>query len=437
MWFFWVFSLLPIFIGVFFLFLGRKVCWQEWLISALVALGMAGIFQVIATKGMTDDIEMWSGYGTSGRQFSRWKEYYEYAVYRTEHISQTCTDSEGKSYDCSYDIQVFDHWEPDTRWHQESWTFYTTLEDHEITQHYFDYLCKKYGGVDAVPGKRTTWEHNSRMIEGDPNDYVCPNKTGWIEPVISQKHFENRVKAAPTLFSFTQVPTNISVYAWPEIKDWSRSERVMGTASTMVSPFKWDQLNAVLGAVKKVNLIIVGYPGGTSMDMAKWQEAKWVGGKKNDLVLCYAGGSKTNSAEWAYVFGWSEKAICKINLQDILTQNPINEDILDKIGNEVKSTYIIKDWSKFDYISIDPPAWSYWVYLIVMVVVQGGLYVFFHLNEFDNVSENESLDFKRKFYRYWNRIKSRFVPGSEPCSLGKIRNNNPSVVSKRKIYRRY
>lgn len=396
MWFFWLFSILPISIGAFLWYKDKEVVWQEWLIGCGVALFTALIFQLTATLGLTADVETWSGYGTQARQFSRWKEYYEYAVYRTETYYTTettySTDSKGRSHSSTHQVshtrQVFDHWEPTTRWHDPSWTLYTTLGNYEINQEKFLYMCNKYQDNHAVPGDRTTMQHNSRMIDGDPNDYVSDNKTGWIEPVTTTKSFENRIKAAPTVFSYSKVPTNIPVYSWPENKDPFRSDRVLGTAKSHINTLKWDQLNAVLGAFKKVNLIIIGFTN-QSISIANWQEAAWIGGKKNDLVICYGDEGKDKSASWAKVFGWTEREIVKRNIESMLLETSINNDIIPLIEKEVRTNYQIKDWHKFDYITIQPPTWSYWVYFIVVVVTQSGLYILFHDNDYYKENYNE------------------------------------------------
>jgi hypothetical protein len=301
MWVFWVLALLPITICGIMLLFNKRVSYQEWLISTSVALLMAGMFQLISSVGMTDDVETWSGYATQAKQYSAWKEYYEKAIYRTEYYTEEESyyemDSEGNSRRRTRTVtksrQVFDHWEPTSRWHNARWTLFTTLKDFRIDEPKFAYMCKKFNDRSAVAGTRRTSEHNSRMIDGDPNDYVANNHTGWIEPVTTTIHFENRIKASPSLFSYSKVPTNVIVYTWPNNPDQFRSDRVLGTAAVNIDILKWDQMNAVLGASKKINLIIVGF-GNKGMDMAGWQEASWIGGKKNDLVICYGGGSKPN-----------------------------------------------------------------------------------------------------------------------------------------------
>ena len=69
-----------------------------------------------------------------------------------------------------------------------------------------------------------------------------------------------------------------------------------------------------------------------------------------------------------------------------MLEHPINDDLIPLIAQEVAQNYVIKDWSKFDYISIDPPSWSYWVYFILLAATQIGLYVFFHKNDFGKTS---------------------------------------------------
>jgi len=50
---------------------------------------------------------------------------------------------------------------------------------------------------------------------------MADNKTGWIQPVTKWVSFENRIKAAPSVFSFVAVPTNINVFSYPKIKTHS------------------------------------------------------------------------------------------------------------------------------------------------------------------------------------------------------------------------
>ena len=93
------------------------------------------------------------------------------------------------------------------------------------------------------------------------------------------------------------------------------------------------------------------------------------------------GGSGTTPAQWVYVFGWTEKEMVKKVVQSLLLEEPINDNLIPHIKEQIQRHYVIKDWHKFDYISIEPPHWSIWTYIIVMLVTQAGLYIFFHMND--------------------------------------------------------
>jgi len=433
MWFFWVFSLVPILAGIALLYFDKRITWKEMLGGSAASLALAGLFQLLASIGMTHDIETWSGLITQTTHYGQWVE--EYEQMHTRQVA-TGVDKDGNT---TYTTKIYYTTEHAT--HYEHWgvdrNFGAIADDPEVDQSFYNQVKYNFGNTIDETGEQSC-SHGGHYDGGDRTYYVSHNNTGYKYPVTITKSFENRVKAAPTLFSFVKVPTNISVYPWPENPDWNNSGRVIGTAQNFIHTRNWDILNSDLGPRKKVNLIIVGFPSGYSMDIAKYQEAKWIGGKKNDLVICFAGGSQTEPAEWTCVFGWTEKTLVKLNLQDIFTKNAINDDIIPKVESEVLGNYEKKNWHKFDYITIEPPTWSYWVYLIVMILVQGGLYLWFHFNEFDNDSFNKQVDYKgaeeevkNKLYRKLNGVKAFFIKpkpalSSSPCLPGPCRKLPPS-----------
>jgi len=406
MYLFYCFALIPLIIGLFLWIKFKSIVWQEWLISAAIAFVFAGIFHFAAARGMTDDVETWSGQVNHVQYIPKWKEFYEEAIYKTEHYTETesYTDSNGKrrTRTVRKSRRVFSHYEDRTRWHRDNWFCKTDLGQYfDIDENKFNYFVKQFGLKKAVPGRRTTGERSSRMLEGDPNDYLAVNVNRWIEPVTTTKRFENRIKAAPSVFSFIKVPTNIVVFPYPKNGDPFVSDRLLGVAKGQISQLKFDQLNSELGPRKLVNLVIVGYRDTDSMQ-AEYQKAAWVGGKKNDLLLLYSLDSRTGKTQWSRVFGWTESELCKRNLEMILLNNPINDDILELIRAEVTQNYTLKDWSKFDYLTIEPRTSHYVWYFILMILTQGGLYWFFHVNEF-----TKDGGYRNSRFYYGNSIYGR------------------------------
>ena len=69
----------------------------------------------------------------------------------------------------------------------------------------------------------------SSLIDGgDNNIYSTRNATGYIYPVTCERHFENKIKAAPSVFSFAKVPQGVPVHPWPKNPDWMHSGRLIG-----------------------------------------------------------------------------------------------------------------------------------------------------------------------------------------------------------------
>jgi hypothetical protein len=316
--------------------------------------------------------------------------------YEERHTRQVANGKD-KDGNTTYREEVYYTTEHDT--HYEHWTVHRDFGAHtdevRIEESLYNEIYHKFGGKINRTAIQSTSHIGGSYDGGDRNIYITENNTGYIYPVTTIQTCENRIKAAPSVFSFAEVPTNINVYPWPKNPDWMRSDRLCGTASILINTYKWDCLNTRLGSLKRVNLIMVGFPPGNPSDMGQWQQAKWIGGKKNDLVLCFGGATHGKNAEWAYVFGWTEKELVKRNLESILIGNPMNDNILPLIAEEVNKNYVIKDWHKFDYITIEPPAWSYWLYFMLMVLIQGGLFWYFHVNEYDKESAGKYNPYRR------------------------------------------
>lgn len=388
----YIIALIPVVVGLIAWIYSSRIALIEWIGASVVGFLIAGFIHIIAIHNMTDDTETWSGQIVQAREFSAWKEYYEYAVYRTEtrYRTETYTYSVGSGKTrstrtgtrrVSYTVQVFDHWQSTSRWHNIYWKCYSNIDtNYDIDQKSYNWYVDMFKDKHAVKGQRSTGEHNSRMIEGDPNDYVVDNKTGFISPITKLVHFENRIKAAPSTFSFIKVPKQIQVYDYPTNKDAFRSDRLIGEAAKSISLMAFDQMNARLGPAKHVNVIMIGF-GDKDSNIAEYQKAKYIGGKKNDIIICYGN-------EWARVYGWTEKEIVKRNIESIMLDNKVDDNILPLIEQEIKDNYIIKDWHKFDYIAIEPPSWAFTALVLLMAIIQCGLWYFFSIN---NINKDKDI----------------------------------------------
>lgn len=344
---FYIIACLPVGIG-FYLWLTRhEVVFWEWCVVAAAAFIVAGGAHYASVRAMTGDTQTVSGIVTTATHFPWWLE--EYTV--------TVDDGKGKS-----------HTETRTRSHPEHWTAdLSTGGELDVTQERFNEISGLFGGTHSE------WQLKLGLIAGDHNIYVAKQaKTGYLLPSTEQWTFENRIKAAPSVFSFAKVPPGAAVYGYPKNGDFMHSDRLLGSAVTSIPVRDFDLLNSDLGPLKKVNLIMIGF-GVRDASIAQMQQAAWIGGKKNDLVICYGGGTAAKP-EWCYVFGWTESELCKKNIQTEILNSGVNAQLLPILREEIVRNYRIKDWTKFDYITVELPVSHVIWFVLAMIAVQVGLH---------------------------------------------------------------
>jgi hypothetical protein len=356
---FYFISLVPLIVGGVMVLLNKRVVWWEWLVGVAAGFAVSGIMHAVALVGMTGDVETWSGRVERVVFYPRWVEEYQ------QMHTRTSTDSDGNTTTEIYYTTEY-------RTHHEQWATQTTLGEFEVAKPKHDEVLNLFGG-----SVETKWTHKGGFHSGDHNIYIGHNKTDWLEPVTDTRSWANKIKAAPSVFSFRKVPKGAKVYQWPENPDRFRSDRLLGITGN-IDRLAWDQMNARLGPKKRVNLILIGF-GTAPREIAEWQQAAWLGGKKNDLVVCF-GGSPARP-EWASVFGWTESETCKRNLETLVLDHGVSASLLPLIEREVEANFRAKDWKKFDYLTIEPPTWAYVVLVLAMLGSQVGWWIYASRNE--------------------------------------------------------
>ncbi|MFA5313835.1 MAG: hypothetical protein WC375_11085 [Methanomassiliicoccales archaeon] len=348
--FFWICTFVIMFFGIWLTISSSKITWIEWAITFVVSFAVTGIFHLCAVSGMQADNEIWSGQIVKAVYYPEWVERY------TEHHSGRV--GSGASAHTIY-------WtDSHLRTHHEKWEAETSLFiAYGISESFYKEICKNFASlVTEQPQK-------GGFVSGDKNVYASYNKTKYIYPTTDVKSWANKVRAAPSKFSFPKIDrTKVPVFEYPLTTDWLRSKRLLGTAGNTVTLLEFDRMNALLNPYKEVNVILIGF-GDKESELGSLQEAYWLRGKKNDLVLCY-GGKDPLKPSWAYVFGWTEVKVVKDNLRQILLKNEIDDTILPLIEAEIRQNYKIKDWSQLDYIKVEPPRWVYYVYFTLIGLTQ-------------------------------------------------------------------
>ena len=391
MYWFYLIALVPCMIGLILYFFNKRINRSEWIIASIAAFAVAGIMHLCAYIGMTSDQEIWSGSITQAVKHPFWVEQYQVSIYRTE--LRPSINSKGNMSLRS--VRVFDHYEQRYRNHDQ---YFDKIVDFgsgdrtsfTIGESEFNVITNKFGPVETVMSRPNGW------YSGDPNQYVCNNRNGYIIPATRVKSWTNKVKASPSTFSYAKVPDTTPVYNYPECNNMWESDRLLGDAGVKIGTLAFDQMNSRLGPKKKCNVIVVGFNSADS-NMGKLQEAKWLGGKKNDIVICYGyaplEGGIPNVC-WTYCFGWTESEQMKRNIEKMFLTGPIDDTILPKLYEEIVRNYQKKDWSKFDTLTVKPRAIHYYILIGIMIITQA---IIWAISLFNGVDKEDEFGQKYRF----------------------------------------
>jgi hypothetical protein len=384
MWLLYGIACIPIVVWFIVWIFWNKVNWIEMVAGSVISLMVAGIFHGVTYDMMTADTEVLSGQITRATFHPEWVEEYQ------EMHTSTSTDADGNTTTSVY-------YTTEHRTHRKYWDCDTDLgQSHNITIEFFNQIKQNFNNLT------TEKPYKSGFDGGDRNIYVSYNKTGYIYPVTMKRAFKNLLQCSDTVYSMPKVPKGVSVFEYPYPSEWNKSNRLIN--ENRISVYDFDCLNTKLGFFKHINIIMINFGKNKDSGIAEYQRSKFLGGKKNDLVICY---SKEGVDEWAKVFSWSESELCKRNLETIILRNPINKNILNQINNEIIMNYTAKDWSKFDYISIEPSGNAIIVYFIIVLVVQGGCFAFAFFNEID---KQRGYKCTYGFGSHFDPFYRRFVP---------------------------
>lgn len=209
------------------------------------------------------------------------------------------------------------------------------------------------------------------------------------EPVSRSSMYTNYIKGAPdSLFNKIEYSKNKWVNLIPEYPideyDYWHIDRVLGQVDNLPA---WNeylhQKLKTLGPKKQVNVIIVVTPADkTYADAIKY---KWLGGKKNDVIVVIGSKDKTN-VDWVEVVSWSKKNIFHVELRDAIveqkTLTPV--ETIDTIAKHVEKNFHRMEMTEYEYLKndIEPPVWV--IVLAACLAVFGSLGItwFFHKHNF-------------------------------------------------------
>ncbi len=202
------------------------------------------------------------------------------------------------------------------------------------------------------------------------------------QPVALPHSYTNYVKGAPDSLFHIIADFKGRLPEYPGFYDYQFQNRVLG------APQRGDEWNSKLayslrelGPRKQVNYLVVMTS--QSPRFADALRSKWLGGKKNDIVVVI--GTRYPQIQWVRVFSWAKHDIVNVALRNaLLDSKTLNPDkTIGIIADHAERLYVRRPMSDFEYLKDDvhPSTWVMVLALILGALASIGAAIFFHGND--------------------------------------------------------
>lgn len=345
----WFCLVIPIVcLAIQYFYFYSHIHWAEYLaqlgIPLLVIIGCSLLFKSMGTW----DTEYHGGYVVSGYHEEDWNEY----------IHQTCTTTDSKgnttTYDCSY-----------VQYHSEFWGIVDSNGSRRsVSKSHYNELVSRWAN------QKKTGHNRGYTNSGDIFGITFVGGDEKLEPVVTEKHYENRVQASKSVFNFPKVSAT-------EIEDFGLFEypKVSGIYTPSVLGFKncrcFDILNARLGRQKQIRVWVLVYEN-QSLEAFEQQRNYWKGGNKNELILGI-GIDSSKKVTWGNVITWCEQDEFNVGAKRAITDmmgSELNLCTLEKkVTPLIKDKWVRKEFADFSYLTIDIPMFAVIMSMVLTIAV--------------------------------------------------------------------
>lgn len=366
------------------MFFGRRIQWWEPLVLCGISFAISATGAVTSENSQTKATEFLGGWVTSAEHVEPWNEWVEKTCTRCVRTDTAGRCVEEESYDCSYCDE-----------HGDSYDYETTVgsgffNSEEVWNNASVLFGKKF--VNLNRHSECSWPKNGNKWVATWN-----GDSAKMLPFFKRNSYENRVQAAPTLFSFENIdPVKTKVFEYPK-NDGLENTSILTETNLVNQGLAHDLLNyynGKYGASKQCHAYLIVFKN-RGPEAGRNQESYWRGGGKNELVTT-VGIDNSGKILWAYVFSWSKEKMANIVIRDSLMRMQSFDavKVVDLIGQEGIKKFKRREFKDFEYISVQPTNTAIMVVYILVLLMSIG-WVIFKKVEMDSEGTNTGLFFDR------------------------------------------
>jgi hypothetical protein len=373
----------------------NKFVWWELVLPTVISFLFILLTKFTIETSMLSDTQYKGGVIVEARYYEYWSTWVS-KMCSQEYACGTYTTGSGKNrtthtkyctryYDCSYCDTNSPYWEVyDNQGH--SW---------RVSESEYNRLKAQWNATpEFVELNRSINRHGSCGQDGDMYRIKWDGGMLSVESSTWESAYENHVQVSKSNFDLRDVSKSeakkYNLYDYPVVKGYNQ-KTILGLDSLtfLEQNYKngankmFDYFNGVYGSKRKIRVFVLLFYD-KAFDVAIKQKNYWDGGNKNEVVICIDVNKMTGKINWVYPFSWGENKRISVDLrEDISNMGTLNFTKLYHIVDSATVGFTYRDFSQFDYLSVDPPTWEVWlVYLMTLALTIGILY-YGYQNEFE------------------------------------------------------
>jgi hypothetical protein len=316
-------------------FWGTTLNWQETALAFAISTGLvAGVWHW-GRAAQVADVEILNGAvtGKSSEHVSC-EHSYSCNCVTNKDGSQSCSTC----YEHDYDVD---------------WSIQTTAGDIDV-----DRVDSQ--GTTVPPGWAAAENDQPAAIEHDYVNWVKGVKESLFRPNRAAAQYDGRLPAYPD-----------------KVRDVRFVDRILTDGVNIPDVGAWNYDLALrlrtLGPDKQANVVVV-FTSVASPDYADELRTKWLGGRKNDIVVV-VGAPDFPKVAWARSFSWSSNDLVNVEMRDRLqAMGPLDrKGFLDAVESVVRADFVRRPMAEFEYLAaeVEPEPWA--VILAVIIAFPGSL----------------------------------------------------------------
>lgn len=369
---------------------GKKFVWWEFLLPLVGSFLLIGFIKMSTEASMLHDVQYRGGIVVEARYYEPW------TTWKKKRCSRTTYTGSGKNrrshttyYDCSYCDEHRAYWEAiDDQGHTFSITEekYNQLKSQWSATPEFIELnrdIRTHGGLWSGCGKdgdayAVRWDKSMLTVESSTwettyDNYVQCSKSNFnIQDVDDETAKKYGLYPYPIVNNYTQIPIlgiDSLTYLQPQHKRGA------------VKMFEY--FDGYYGPRRKMRVFVLLFFN-RPYQVALKQKDYWINGNKNEIVICIDVNKTTGEINWVYPFSWTENKRIAIDLrEDIANMKNLNFTNLYHVVEKSTQTFKYRDFSKFDYLSVDASTGEIWLVYILTILATIGTLIYGYRNQYE------------------------------------------------------